>query len=682
MKYYIRTLRSNLDNILSSESISPYSFYLSRGYGYQRLDRLKDDTNDLVLRIDTKLFDDGEDVIYIEINNDDPQLDGLSVQKNQDSLFINKPFYLYPWNCRILFKSVEDAKSSLFICRSSLTNKMWSFFPTGIAEKGEKPGRQKVKTQKMANGSVDINDDIIRNRLKGFLFAYYWGHCKSLSPELARMLQAELRIYGISTVLAGMRIPSAGMLNEVDRQKKIFNQFDPNRSLLKKRWDEDVLNKFSSDYDRQLFDYLIGRLGVKKQAMDAFAVEQGFAVSPRLDNGNLAGTNWRLFASQMESYTRQLIEKFVVNNQLGAEQKVAVDKERNVRSSKDSLYVRVLNEILKGNKWLTLERISTRKMEVANELTLYVKAYYEFCEYQWNGSNEQAYLDALRRNIANSEPFDPNQIPNKELRALAVFVLKGDVMDEMLKYMQVAAVENYSLVLGLWGAAVGYAGIPKTFMQIAALSLSKAIDCYNYTYSSLTGRENSIIMSSESFIKCLEQQVIVSASPNKNMETKTVLSQMSQPPLKLTNEQVGLVEDILQKNHLKIDENGFKQIGHIKGIGKKKLEQIKQVLKPYTTEVKATLLFKEESFTDFTPNEVVRIVMACLPEDYKLKDQIEKDIIWYLNGGRGPKEKLILGLCEYLRRNKSSYRTKQWVRKLYENVDVNLIEKKLKEAYL
>lgn len=682
MKYYIRTLRSNLDNILSSESISPYSFYLNRGYGYQRFDRQKDDTNDRVLRIDTKLFDDGEDVIYIEIDNDDPQLTGISVQKNQDSLFINKPFYLYPWNCRILFKSVEDAKSTVFICRSSLTNKMWGFFPTGIVEKVEKQGWHKIKTEKTANSSVDINDDIKRNRLKGFLFAYYWGYYKSLSPELARMLQTELRIYGISTVLAGMRIPSAEMLNEVDHQKKIFNQFDPNRALLKKRWDEDVLNKFSSDCDRHLFDYYISRFGVKIQAMDAFAVEQGFTVSPRLDNSNLAGTNWRLFASQIESYTQQQIEKYVVNKQLGAEQKVAVDKVRNVRSSKDSLYVRVLNEILKGNNWLTLDSISTRKMEVANELTLYVKAYYELGEYKWDGSNEQAYMDAMRRNIANSEPFDPNQTFNKELRALAVFVLKGDMMDEMLKYMQVAAVEDYSLVLGLWGAAVGYTGIPKTFMQIAALSQSKAIDCYNYTYVSLTGLENKMVLNPDSFTKCMEQQVKVTSAPNRIIESKAVLSQLSLPPLKLSAKQIDYIEEILQKSHWKINEKGFKQISQIKGIGKKKLEQLRQVLKPYTIEDNENILFKDESLADFTPNEVVKLVIECLPDDNKLKEQIKKDVIWYLNGGHGPKEKLIPGLCDYLRRNKTSYRTRPWVRKLYENVDVNLIERKLKEVYL
>ena len=685
MKYYIKTLRSNLDNILSSESISPYSYYQNRGYGYQRFDRLKDEHDEHSLRIDTKILEDGEDVIYIEIDKDDPQLAGVECYKNCESFFLDKPFYLYPWNSRILFKSIEDAQNSVFICRSSLANKMWNYFPTGIADKGEHQAKNKSKSEKSINHNNDIEVDIRRDRLKGYLFAYYWGCCKSLSAELARLLQAELRIYGLATVLAGMRYPSDKMLKEIDRQKKIFNQFDPNRALLKKRWEEVVLNGFSTEADKLLFDSLIDRLGVKKQAMDAFAAEQGVVVSPRLEITNMAGMNWKQFGSQIESYTQSQINQCVENKQIRADQRVTIGSGGCVLSSNDSLYVRLLNEIVKGCNWLSLEKITTRKLEVASELALYVKAYYENGGYTWEGSAEQAYLDSLRRNIANSEPFDPNQISNLELRALAVFVLKGDLMDEMLKYMQVAAVEDYSLVFGLWGASVGYAGIPKTFMQKAQLPQQKVNVCYDYTYTSLTGLENSASLNPNSYTDGMRHQAEKATTPNKILGYRSVLCQMSQPPLKLSAEQIAIIDDILQRNNGRIDEQGFKQIGQIKGIGKRKLALLRQILKPYTVELTATL-FKDESEErpqrEFSPKEVVKIVTECLPDDDKVREQVEKDVLWYLNGGNGPKEKLIPGLCDYLQRNKYSYGKRQWVRKLYVNVDVELIERKLREAYL
>lgn len=687
MKYYIRTLRANLDNILSSESISPYSYYVSRGYGYQRLERMKDDMDEFALRIETKIIEDGEDVIYVEIDSDDEQLKGCMIEKNKDYFYIYKPLYLYPWNCRILFKNAEDANGAVFICRSSLTNKMWNYYPTGIVEIDEKTNDRRLKKGPAASKRIsnDIEADKKRNRLKGFLFAYYWGYYKSISPELARLLQAELRIYGLATALAGMRYPSTEMLNEIEQQKKFFNMVDPNRALLKSRWEEDVLKRFSTREDGQLFESLMGRLGVKKQAMDAFAAEQQIEVSPRLETSNMATMNWKMFASQMDAYTQKQIERYLTGKSIPQDRKVKTGVDGCVESV-DSLYVRVLNEIIKGNDWLSPERISSRKLEVANQLTFYARAFYEIGGHQWEGSCEQAYLDAMRRNIANSDPFDPNKIANSELRALAVYILKGDMLDEMLKYMQVSAVENYSLVLGLWGAATGYVNIPKTFMQKASLPEEKANDCYVCSCESLTGMRMSEKMDPNSFVNGVKRQEAVHAMPNKLMESKTTLQQLKNSSLKLTVDQIRCIEEIMERNSGQIDDRAFKQIGQIKGIGKKKIEQLRSILKPNAVKEQENLLFKDVdhlvSGKDFTPDDVLRIVLPLLPNDEKVREQVRKDVLWYLSDGRGDKRKLIMGLGAYLRRNKNSAGKRMWVRKLYEEVDVDLIEKRLRESYL
>ena len=687
MKYYIRILRSNLDNILSSESISPYTYYLRRGYGYQRFDRMKDDSEDWVLRVETKIVNDGEDVIYIEIDSSDEQLKEVIVQKNCDCFYLYKPFYLYPWNCRILFKNEDEANSTVFICRSSLTNKMWNYYQTGIIGDSGKSGISNLKNKKLSAKYTanDIEADIKRNRLKGFLFAYYWGYYKSLSPELARMLQAELRIYGLATVLAGMRYPTTDMLAEIDRQKKLFNMSDPNRVILKKRWEEDVLKSFSTTADGQLFEDLMSRLGVKKQAMDAFAAEQHIEVSPRLDTTNMAGMDWRLFASQIDTYTQNLIGRYLAEKKIPDERKVEKGTDEYVLSS-DSLYVRVLNEMIKGCAWLSLERVSSRKLDVANDLTVYVKAYYEIGGYKWDGSPEQRYMDAMRRNIANFEPFDPNMIANSELRALSVYVLKGDMIDEMLKYMEISSVDDYSLILGLWGAAIGYVNIPKTFMHKASLAEQKISDCYCYMYESLTGLQTDAKLNPESFVQGIKQQEKVNSTPNKFDESKTAMQLLSKPPLKLSGDQIREIEEIMARNHGQLNESAIKQIGKIKGIGKKKIEQINRVLDPFVVQEKNNLLFKDEVDVqpkqDFPLDELIQTIMMLLPDDERVKEQVKKDVTWYLNDGRGEKRKLIMGLCAYLRRNKNTSGSRMWVRKLYENVDVDLIEKKLRETYL
>ncbi len=65
-----------------------------------------------------------------------------------------------------------------------------------------------------------------------------------------------------------------------------------------------------------------------------------------------------------------------------------------------------------------------------------------------------------------------------------------------------------------------------------------------------------------------------------------------------------------------------------------------------------------------------------------MRKQVEKDVTWYMSGSHDSADRLIPRMCEYLYRNKNARGGRSWVRKLYENVDVSLIESKLRETYL
>lgn len=694
MNFYIKTLRSNLDNILSSESISPYSFYLSRDYGYRRFDRQADELNDNLLRIDTKIYDDKEDVIYIELNGDDEQIRDIKPAKNRSYFYISKTIYLYPWNCRILFKTIEDARNSVFMCRSSLMNKMWGYYPTEIVQKADRTIMFKTINMPAGannNNQKEVEADNERNRLKGFLFMYYWGALKSLTPNLARLLQAEISLYGLATALAGMRTPSPEIYSEVDRLKKTLNVNDPNRTTLKTLWNEKVLGGFNTVADAQLFEQMLARYGVQKIVMDSFAAEQGIPLSPRLDVANMAGMNWRQFAAQIDEYTQRILKKAESGNLTTNNGNIELQGGHiGIAHMADRLYEDVLNGVIGGNGWLSVERLSSKKLEVANELTYYAKDFYEKCGHVWEGGAEQHYLNNLRLNIANSSPFDPNQAPSKGLRALAIYVLKGDMVDEMIKYMQVSAVEDYSLVYGLWGANQGYAGIPKTFMQTASLSQQKISECYLATYNSLTGMHTAFELNPDNFSKVLETRIVAKPVISVLPKTNTIeeaTKRLRAPAYKLSAVQLVAISDILERNGGEINEKTFKQIAQISGIGKKKLEKIKEVLKPITVRVKEVLLFREEPVIQMgvplTSAEVMRVIDECIPEEASVRNQIVRDVTWYMRGNRGDAaEKLISGLCLFLRRNKESGGKRLWVRKLYENVDVSQIEKKLKDTYL
>ena len=702
MNCYIKTLRSNLDNILSSESISPYSFYQGRSFGYRRYDRLKDNIYDNVLRVDMMINDDPEDVIYIELSSDDEQIRNLANKITKGSFYVSKTIYLYPWNCRILFKTVEDARSSIFLCRSSLMNKMWGYFAVGLVEQKGK----KSYTVFKPNGGISITREEIdadnkRNKLKGFLYGYYVGLSKSLSPELAKMLQVEMKMYGLATAVAGMRIRLEETVKEIEQLKKIFNANDPNQLRLKRLWSDNVIGSFSSSLDGELFERYLGRFGVLKTTMYAFAAEQGIAVSPRLDSAKMIGSDWRMFAQHIDEYTRGIIDMAVSENKVAEKERVSVkDGIITLQQMRETLYEVVVNEIVSGNTWLSTERVSTNKLEVANELTYRLKEYDEKCGLEWEGSEHQLYMERVRQNIAYSSSFDPNQTNDKGLRALAVYVLKGDMMDELIKFVQIAGIEDYSLVCGLWGANIGYANLPKTFMNRIDLPEQKKSECYLEVCRVLTVENVTSVLDATKFMTDVEQ---LEASSIKSIWMKEstedmkkvvlglteTIEQLKDKSMRLTDAQLSEIRGLLEANDGRINEPLYRQIGMIKGIGKKKLGQIRDVLRPWTEEANDSLLFKESVAEEQKPEagittpDILRVIEGCLPDEEVVRKQLEKDINWYLGGQGVITPTIITKLCQYLKSNKEGLgRRGMWVRKLYADVDVSQIERRLTEAFL
>lgn len=702
MKYYIKTLRSNLDNILSSESISPYSFYQGRAFGYRRFDRLKEDIFDNVLRVDTEIYDDPEDVIYIELSGEDPQIKNLVPKEKSGGFCVYKTIYLYPWNCRVLFKTADDARSSVFMCRSSLTNKMWGYYSIGVAEKKVKDSKVILKPNDDAiHSREEIEFDNKMNRLKGFLFGYYAGLSKSLSPELAKMLQAEMRLYGLATAVAGMSNPSSETINEIDRLKKIFNASDPNQTKLKHLWNEKVIDCFSTPLDGELFEKFLGKFGVQKTAMYAFAAEQGIAVSPRLESSKMRGADWRIFAQQIDDYTRRVMDDALP-------EAVATDEERvcmkggtvKIQQMSGTLYEDVVNEIVGGKTWLSTERVSSKRLDVANDLTYRLKEYDEKRGFIWEGCDHQLYMDRARQNIAYSMSFDPNQTNDKGLRALVVYVLKGDMVDELIKYVQYAGVEDYSLVYGLWGANIGYANLPKTFVNKVGLTVKKTNECYMEVCKALTGLNVAPTLDSNQFTSTVDYLVASSIKPqwvkksiqekkNSGAGLQEAIEKLKENPIRLTETQLLEIRSIFDNNGWVINEQAFKLIGKIKGIGKKKLIQIREALKLWIEDSNDILLFNEPNTEvskpeiSITTSDIMRVIKDCLPEDVAVRSQVEKDIFWYLGGRSVISPNMIPKLCQYLKRNKEgSGRRSVWVRKLYAGVDVLQIEKRLVETYL
>ena len=118
MKYYIPTSTLNISNILSSGSISPYSFYVKRQFGIKSFEPIKECErfkDQIVLFRKYPLFSIVSDkesypvCIKIEIP------DNMVIPSNiPDVFYTTKTIYISPSNITFIFENEEYLKKSLF----------------------------------------------------------------------------------------------------------------------------------------------------------------------------------------------------------------------------------------------------------------------------------------------------------------------------------------------------------------------------------------------------------------------------------------------------------------------------------------------------------------------------------------------------------------------------------------
>jgi len=85
---------------------------------------------------------------------------------------------------------------------------------------------------------------------------------------------------------------------------------------------------------------------------------------------------------------------------------------------------------------------------------------------KWNGSQEQSYINGLLDNLEKYQPFDLKDTDNEILKAISLFVLKGDDIEKLYNALQKENIKDYRLAFGLWGALFGFSAIPKTISNI------------------------------------------------------------------------------------------------------------------------------------------------------------------------------------------------------------------------
>lgn len=188
MKLYFPTSTLNLNNILSSDSLSPAAFYARRGFGFRRWTSVPESglQNALVLydrpfRFARPASDVEDHPLWVEVETDEEFLLAGGVRLADHTL------YLSPWRARFFFFSEADRRAAQSLARQSSEVKLSGLYArklevcsSELSAGGLPAGLQDVPLNEAA-----LAQDRRINRMKGLLYGYYLGALLSESPAVA-----------------------------------------------------------------------------------------------------------------------------------------------------------------------------------------------------------------------------------------------------------------------------------------------------------------------------------------------------------------------------------------------------------------------------------------------------------------------------------------------------------------
>ena len=458
MKYYIPTSSLNFNNILSTESLSPKSFYERRGFGYSRWFPVEENSIEyLTLLYDTPhMFErpksDMEDhpmLIEIDVDDEFPKVtDGV--------YYTDKTIYLNPWQTKFIFFSEKDKTTALSLSDSSLETKLVRLYQKKISVQQFKDTYPIVPKDSITIPASDIDslveEDYVINKMKGLLYGYYIGANLSSTKENVQKLDTlrEIRNIFSSVLFSYDKIPSSA---QHLRLNELFNYLDSQQPIY-----SDLEKEFG---DRQTVDRIFAifkRYGYVFTSIDRTKLIHGL----QEDSDNNQSMTW---INREIAHTQSLMKSSIVKLDpddaeiiVSSKDKVAVPKtiEDNLMAN---LFVCWVNEVLCAKSFNG--KINSIKELLSDEITKSAK---NVIGSDWEDSPIRTYLNQLRRHVRGEE-FNQSW-DNGVLSSMSAVLIKGDEWEQLLNFMQSKGMYDYRIAFALYGVLNGFANMTRDFTDL------------------------------------------------------------------------------------------------------------------------------------------------------------------------------------------------------------------------
>lgn len=529
MKYYIPTSSLNLDNILQSESISPFSFYAIRKTGYKTIEVLHEfkGINNKLLLFQYPIRFTIEDPnrynfpLLIEVE-DEKQLVEQKLCLETDGIYsFNNTIYLTPTNCRLFFFSEHDYKLTTINTKSNKAIKYYDdyqIFPTTIGLQLREMPHFPIKNEFLSSESHETEID----KKKGMLYAFLLGQALSVSPDLAHQNKLTQDIYDIiSGILANF--------SRSEMFKKKLNILLEDYRGIDKIEQKNNLN-FNNSLDAELGRYKFLKSGLiallkKWEIWDdvcrKLSKKWGCEMLPIMSDLN-SHEDFKRLSDEIERRTQLSIDDY---------KRTKENRSLDVIGFKDKITIEgqpilsiAANYIVKNE--LIPEQLSAHRIDVCLGMINEIKNFYiaEFGEQAWNDA-PRSYFNNLYAHIQNiGVVFDIKSINNVEMSAIAAFLLKGHSIDGYLVYLKMNEFSDYICPLVLWGTLRGYMEMNKDVLT-NILSKDHYEDVYRHLYKAVweQTKDSTAIYEESEFAATAAEEISLNVEKSEAIDERALL---------------------------------------------------------------------------------------------------------------------------------------------------------------
>jgi len=250
MKLYIPTSSLNAENILTCESIVPESECVKRTFGYssfeqlEELQQFKNCTLAFTKIPRFEIHDPNREnhPMVVEIDVLECKKIGLEPIGDGAEMYVTaNPIPVSPTSTRLLFFKKTDLIYTRNNCSASAKCKLFDYFESRFEivpeSKFGAPLTSYIKDLKLPKLFPSYSESDY-DKAKGFIWGFGIGVLCSVSPDTAKLIKIQKRIYDIISSTKTENVISNAFQSQLDQLDSQYTQNDPIQQSAKSKWKE------------------------------------------------------------------------------------------------------------------------------------------------------------------------------------------------------------------------------------------------------------------------------------------------------------------------------------------------------------------------------------------------------------------------------------------------------------